>query len=1107
MDNGNNKQGKPNIDSNNAARELKLPSLSVPKTTPLTEQLSSVSKRTNVKPEGTAVKPEKTAVKPERTAIKPEKTAIKPEGTAIKPDDTTPQAKEQASSSKYLYQVGDVITIGSYNCTIVELLGSGTEGEIYKAREGRKTYALKVCHEDFKTNTKVLSALQTLKGKGYIVDIEDYSDTFELMEFVEGKSAAFTDFNFPADPKHEKKAQTILAIAVKVAMSLDKMHEAKVLHKDIKPANILIKDISTWNCVLCDFGIADILKTEMKNGIVRTFCVTKRSRTPIYAAPEIYKEDNAIINDDQSISSEMTPKSDFYSLGMTILSLWMGEEAMRNAEAENALRKIRGHITVPDDMPDPLNRITRGLLIKDPAKRWDYKSIEAFLNGEDVSVEEDEILADLNIVYNTLKHQIAHTLEDLSLFMDEDHELAARYLYKGQINKWLSDYPELQARLDDIVENRYKKDHEGGAIAAIFTISPEIGFILKGFDRTTGEEVNGVAYSLKDVTDFYSRALPHPYDNNLDGIAFFEWVRSRNAGLADAMPTSETDFETFMLRLQTIDPLTDINLCNDPNDPDYAMTQEGIARTLNKAYNIFYNTYNGDLDALLNDTSGMVNDPKYRKITLETVAHIAANVIEPQNEGLNYIADFMKTKGNRFSKQIDWLNHCLDYENEDNQEKAGPKDEVYLNQVAWMRIIKGYGIDPIYHLEDENADVTTIEELFKFPKKTLRKEYYERGLQGWLAVQHHENPNASLGEKFAYEKLLYDYLEDVRRIDGDDEAVQRFDEAVAEARHIYSEGKGKIGRQGKRNATQLILSILLGVLPCLALATVLVVSIIMHPSLDMSGFKLERFIWPVGLVIGAISYFVFDADGCVLPIISGAIGAVVLFFLVKFLGKYILYIYLAVVLAALIVFSIKTIFSKSSYATKARRFDKPDFEEFVLEPLYYAFSDEDEFDSSLNGMVDDDYIDNWRTDLNDRRKYVLLFIGATILLWVFSMFLPRGGKEMNNPFVQKIVSVFGWDKAPKEEEEAYEIIPMPEITKNLSKGSKGEAVTAMQKRLKQLGYYNAEISDVFDNDTRTAVIAFQKANKLSADGVVGAKTLKKMFDPETIPANVKTDAN
>ena len=100
MDNGNNKQGEPNIDSQKAARELKLPLLSVPKTTPLTEQLSSVSKRTNVTPEGTAVKPEKTAVKPERTTIKPEKTAIKPEGTAIKPDDTTPQNSGTNNSLK-----------------------------------------------------------------------------------------------------------------------------------------------------------------------------------------------------------------------------------------------------------------------------------------------------------------------------------------------------------------------------------------------------------------------------------------------------------------------------------------------------------------------------------------------------------------------------------------------------------------------------------------------------------------------------------------------------------------------------------------------------------------------------------------------------------------------------------------------------------------------------------------------------------------------------------------------------------------------------------------------------------------------------------------------
>ena len=319
-------------------------------------------------PEGTATAPERTAIAPEKTAIAPERTATAPERTAV-PEGASQQSHSTTTSA---HQVGDNITVGGHNCTITECIGSGSEGEIFKVKEGKKTYALKLCHNGFRTNKKVLDALQPLKGKDCIVDIEAYGDTFELMEFVAGKSAAYTDFNFPDDPKHEKKAQAILLIAYSIAMSLDEMHKANVLHKDVKPANILIKDTGTWSCVLCDFGIADLLKTETKNGLIRKYCVTRRNRTPIYAAPEIYKEDNATVNDDGSISSEMTPKADFYSLGMSILSMWMGEKAFKRAEAENSLRKMKGAIDIPEDIPDPLNRIVRGLLIKKPEKRWDF---------------------------------------------------------------------------------------------------------------------------------------------------------------------------------------------------------------------------------------------------------------------------------------------------------------------------------------------------------------------------------------------------------------------------------------------------------------------------------------------------------------------------------------------------------------------------------------------------------------------------------------------------------------------------------------------------------------------------------------------------------------
>ncbi len=57
------------------------------------------------------------------------------------------------------------------------------------------------------------------------------------------------------------------------------------------------------------------------------------------------------------------------------------------------------------------------------------------------------------------------------------------------------------------------------------------------------------------------------------------------------------------------------------------------------------------------------------------------------------------------------------------------------------------------------------------------------------------------------------------------------------------------------------------------------------------------------------------------------------------------------------------------------------------------------------------------------------------------------------------------------------------------KGSSGETVTLMQKKLKNWGYYNGTIDGVFGSKTEEAVKAFQKKNRLTVDGVVGSATL------------------
>ncbi len=74
----------------------------------------------------------------------------------------------------------------------------------------------------------------------------------------------------------------------------------------------------------------------------------------------------------------------------------------------------------------------------------------------------------------------------------------------------------------------------------------------------------------------------------------------------------------------------------------------------------------------------------------------------------------------------------------------------------------------------------------------------------------------------------------------------------------------------------------------------------------------------------------------------------------------------------------------------------------------------------------------------------------------------------------------------------------------LKSGSKGEAVKALQTRLKALGYYNSAIDGDYGYKTIAAVKAFQKKNGLTADGVAGTTTLKKVNSSTAVKANATT---
>ncbi|MFT9846235.1 C40 family peptidase [Aneurinibacillus sp. REN35] len=68
-------------------------------------------------------------------------------------------------------------------------------------------------------------------------------------------------------------------------------------------------------------------------------------------------------------------------------------------------------------------------------------------------------------------------------------------------------------------------------------------------------------------------------------------------------------------------------------------------------------------------------------------------------------------------------------------------------------------------------------------------------------------------------------------------------------------------------------------------------------------------------------------------------------------------------------------------------------------------------------------------------------------------------------------------------------------------GARGSAVSSVQSRLKQLGYYSGNIDGIYKGGTQSAVKKFQRAARLSADGVVGAKTRAALFSSKAVKAS------
>lgn len=252
-------------------------------------------------------------------------------------------------------------TIGRYQ--VMQQLGEGGMATVYKAYDPRleRSVAVKVIRGDqikdpqflkrFEREARALAQL----SHPHIVKVLDYGDhegaPYLVMEFIPAGTlkGRFQGALPPA------QAARLLA---PVARALAYAHQRQVVHRDVKPANILLGEDD--HPMLSDFGIAKLLGSDEGADLTGTGVGIG---TPEYMAPE------------QGMGKKVDGRADLYSLGLVFYELVTGQKPFQaDTPLAVLLKQIHDPLPLPRSLnpalPEGVERVLLKALAKDPKDRY-----------------------------------------------------------------------------------------------------------------------------------------------------------------------------------------------------------------------------------------------------------------------------------------------------------------------------------------------------------------------------------------------------------------------------------------------------------------------------------------------------------------------------------------------------------------------------------------------------------------------------------------------------------------------------------------------------------------------------------------------------------------
>jgi len=251
---------------------------------------------------------------------------------------------------------------------VLESLGTGAWSNVYKVHDKRSgnIYALKLFQylssaeiydkfsaEDMHHITKIEHT-----NLAHVVDFGHVGDhIYCLSEYYDGES--LNNFHFK-----KSKLETLYDIIVQISYALEALHDQEIIHKDLKPENVLYKiEGNKVDVKVIDYGFAKIDPAKDHQSV---------SGSLPYIAPEVY------------LNKKSSSASDFYSLGVLLYKITTGSFPF-SIDQINTLLTGSQHYFIPkfpselnEDVPQSLEKFILRLLEKNPENR--FQTAEEIIN-------------------------------------------------------------------------------------------------------------------------------------------------------------------------------------------------------------------------------------------------------------------------------------------------------------------------------------------------------------------------------------------------------------------------------------------------------------------------------------------------------------------------------------------------------------------------------------------------------------------------------------------------------------------------------------------------------------------------------------------------------